>query len=145
MFFPESLYALSPRDEQVTWLDPRLATVTSAVASVSVSATDAVPDGRVLMLQSAVAQSAPGAAQFATRLTIQVVGPVNNVPAVLLKTDSVAKAANATSELSWEGSIIVPPGWTVRASCAYNAGAAVNTVVLNYCGILLPVANIQRV
>lgn len=145
MFVPEFLYRLSQRDEQVTWLDPRLFDEVAAVAAASVTVQDVVPEGRVLLLQSACATQTPGAGQNITRLTLQVVGQVANAPAVLLATDSTIGAANDQSDINWSGSIIVPPGWTVRGSGAFSAGVAVNNVRLSYAGVLIPVANVQRV
>ena len=46
--------------------------------------------------------------------------------------------------LNWSGEIIIPPDWNVRGFALFNAGVAVNSLFVNLQGILIPVANIQR-
>jgi len=144
MFFPEFLYRLSARDEKVTWLDPRNERIVVILANAQVNADVSVPDSQVLILMAAQVTGLPGLAQNVASNLLQIIPP-GQANSMELKRQSAALAANVISDLDWQGEIIVPPDWTVRAAVAYNAGAVNNETRLSLFGILIPVANIQRI
>lgn len=143
MFFPEFLYQLSPRDQQVTWLDPVITRVAVAVASINPIAVFTVPADRCLILQTASMEATPGLGQNVAQqfLFTRSQGGGQNFT---FRSDVTPGAANTTLTLDWSGSILVPANWTVQGSGVFNAGAVANGVVLMLHGILIPVSNIQR-
>jgi hypothetical protein len=143
VFFPEYLFQLSGRDQQVTWLDPYFDRQSVGTAGTSVGATSPVPTGRVLILQSAQGRFAPGAAQNVNTFRISLEPLTSQIPSLELVRSDIAGAANIVQNLAWSGSIAIPFGWTVRGLATFNAGVAVNTIVLSCVGILLPIGNIQ--
>lgn len=145
-FFPELLYQLSARDQQVTWLDPFIRRAETNLAAVQVEATLQIPDGLVLMLQSAVISSVPGGAQVAQsgELGLRPVG-VAAGNQIDLSGDMRANLAGSGVHLEWSGAVVVPPGWTVVGLTNFSAGAVANLVILMVVGILAPVGNIQRI
>lgn len=144
MFFPEFLYQLSARDQQVTWLDPQLGTVVTSTAATSVSSSLTVPDARLLVVTALNLEAAPGLAQNITQMFLGFFNVATNVLASLTE-DLVAKGANAASSIDWQGEIVLPPGWGIRATGSFNAAAAANQVILTVAGILIPIGNVQRV
>lgn len=144
MFFPEFLYQLSGRDQQVTWLDPSLQSSSDAAAALTVAEIIQVPTGKVLLLQHVMNESSPGAGQNITNMLIDLLPPAGTFT-VRLKSDDTDRAANTFFSLDWQGSIIVPPEWFIRAQSNFNAAVAVNTVALQVAGAIIPVGNIQRV
>lgn len=145
MFFPEFLYQLSARDQQVTWLDPRIARGDTLLAAAAVTAVAiTVPTGLVLVLQNASLEADPGAAQNVTESFFELLTP-DAATGVRITQDRTALAANVIGHLNWSGSILVPPNWQVRGAANFNAAAAANRVIADCIGILLPVGNIQRV
>jgi hypothetical protein len=145
MFFPESLYLLSSKDQQVTWLDPVYVRQVQTVALASIVEDYTIPQGQVLLLQHAGMQTAPGAAQNNTGQALVVKPTVATQPQVILDQTLAALAAGVNGWFYWNGTILVPPTWSVRASATFNAGAAANTVILFLVGMLIPVGNLQRV
>jgi len=154
VFFPEGLYLLSDRDRQVTWLDPLLdgptgALLTGPLRSVTIgtdgSVSRQVPDGRMLILQHVTAYFAPGTAANANTLARILIRPPTALTLeVWLREARQAAVAGFAQELTWQGSVIVPPLWYVQAYGEYDAGAD-NEVALNIAGILVPVGNISRI
>lgn len=142
MIFPESLYLLSPRDQEVTWLDPVAArgTLNQAATSVTISLFT-VPQGRYLVLSQASAIAQPGAAQNVDQFQIDY---LHLTDFYVIAIDNTAKAANIRASLNWNGQILIPPAATVRVVGSFNAAVAANTVGLWINGILIPAANIQR-
>lgn len=145
MFFPEFLYQLSGRDQQVSWLDPVAFFIQDAQLATTVSVLFTVPTESVLVLQHAFAQYSPAGAQTANIKKLELLPPVTTVPELRLDEDRVTGGAGVTQKLSWQGSIIVPATWRVRAHSTFSAAGVANTVNLTILGILLPIGNIQRV
>jgi hypothetical protein len=144
MIFPEFLFRLSQRDQQVTWLDPVSLQVSSAVAAASITAIGTVvPIDRVLVLTNAIMLATAGAAQTTQQQSLQVVAVGGFVTTIAI--DTIVSAAAGRAPLNWAGQVLVPPSWTVRAVGTFNAGAAVNNVDISLHGILIPAGNIQRV
>jgi hypothetical protein len=147
MFFPEFLFQLSARDQQVTWLDPFAGDIVDTAAAVSVTSTGfTVPNARAFLLQSASAVANPGAAQAVTSIVVSVIRPdPDTTGARLSERDSAAAAANTSKTANWAGSILVPPGWRVIATANFDAGVAVNNLRLGIVGLFIPIGNIQRI
>lgn len=143
-FYPELLYQLSARDQQVTWLDPILDAASTAAAAVNPTASFLVPEGRCLVLQAAVVKGSPGAGQNITRMFLSIQTLVGTASRDL-KFDDTDRAADFRVALDWQGSILIPPGWRLHGSVQFNAGVQVNTTELNTYGLLIPIGNIQRV
>lgn len=144
MFFPEYLYQLSPRDQQVTWLDPVVRRVTTTGTAISLSALFTVPNDRAMILQSVVGLATPTAGET-TAETRLFVRSVDTAIEVRLKGDASGGPALTNEWIDWQGSILLPPSHVVGAGAVFSAAVASKTVQLELCGILIPVANIQRV
>jgi len=142
MFFPEYLYQLSSRDQQVTWLDPLL-TSGSTVGAGQAIHTIAVPNNRVLVLQHALLQATPAALEFVGLMQLSLLPPAGGFE-MLLKGQDVNLAADVAGFLDWQGSLVLPPSWRIRALANYSGGGGSNTA-LNIGGILIPPGNLQRV
>lgn len=155
MFFPEGLYTLSARDQQVTWLDPGMYGEASGIPGPLYSNTIAgdgsvsqqVPEGRALILQHVLANFQPGPiaapVQVSTLRRILVRPPNAGTTEVWLKEERNALAAGVALSLDWQGSLLVPPRWFVQAYAEYNGGVA-NELTLNIGGMLIPIGNVQR-
>jgi len=145
VLFPEALFLLSARDQQVTWLDPVLLDVEQTgllVASVDQLLLTVPPD-RALLLYNIALRSAPGAAQFVTDSLITV-SPSTTGVAVRVVGDTTDYAANVVSFLNWQGTMLIPPTWRIFANMRWNAGAAANSWRVGLHGLLIPAGNIQR-
>jgi len=142
VFFPEFLLQLSARDQQVTWLDPFIIRVPALAAVTPLPAAVAIPAGRALILQSATLTFTPGAAQLALRAAIAI---SNGVFSANLRFEQFGAGSNVVGGINWSGSIIVPPTWSVLSNVVFDLGAAVNSSNLDLQGVLIPIANIQRV
>lgn len=145
MFFPEFLYQLSERDLKVTWLDPIIRRLTNSQAAATVNNDFEIPDAQAFMLQGFTLQGNPGAAQFVSQLFVAAFVTGTATPMILLKQDDVDAGANEIKNMDWQGSLIIPPSWSIRGSATFNAGVAANECTLGLFGILIPVGNIQRV
>lgn len=156
-FYPEALFELSGRDRQVTWLDPAFygpvgATLTGALRSVTIgtdgSVSQQVPDGRALLLQHVCAYFAPGTAANNCSLQRILVRPPTALTLEMWLREQRIEAADVDAaqgyELTWQGSLIVPPLWFVQAYGEFSAGAD-NEVAINIAGMLIPVGNFARV
>lgn len=143
MFFPEFLYQLSGRDQQVTWLDPVLQRLDASGAAVNLTVSYQVPVDRVLLLSALALEVGPGLAQNYTGAIARILGPGASTDSRLAGTLTPG-AANQNAFIPWQGEVIVPPNWFVGANVDYNAAVAVNTMRLSIFGILVPVGNIQR-
>lgn len=144
MFFPEQLYLLSARDLQVSWLDPLLRRVTDSQNAVQVAANFTTGIDRILILQSVHGAYSPGAGQNIVDADLSIKNPQGNF-GVRLRTLLNALGAGVTAELTWQGSLLVPPGWFLSAFADFNAGVAPNNVELSVAGIIIPRANVQGV
>lgn len=142
--FPELLYQLSGRDQQVTWLDPLLTAPVSSAASNFVFASYTVPADRALLLHHLAARGDPGAGQLITDIHIFLQAPAGSFT-VTLERDEVAKAANANAIVTWQGELVIPPNWQVVGAITFDAGVQVNAEQTHVAGILIPIGNIQRV
>lgn len=143
-FFPEALYLLSDRDQQVTWLDPVLFEANVSLAQLNVISAFIVPTGRLLLLQNAVGDFAAGAAQTVSNAQIVVRPVATPNPYTLIAVNYYGPAVQQRF-INWSGSIVVPPGWQVQADGVFSAAAAANYVDLAISGLLIPIGNVQRV
>lgn len=141
MFFPESLYLLSDRDLQVTWLDPLFLQVPAASAATQVTASYRVPEGRALLLQSGCIQLQAGAGQTSLQAYLRAQPPTGGLESVIR---GEYFTATANWAINWAGSIIIPPNWDLVALGVFNAAAAVNNLTMYAQGMLIPVGNLQR-
>jgi hypothetical protein len=143
--FPEFLYQLSSRDQQVTWLDPVFFRATEGTAGLTPStAPFRVPLGKVLMLTNVNITGIPGAGQAVTRMFAVIISPAGTAQRSIMSFRTVL-AADIESHHNWSGEIIVPSEWRLQAIGNFNLAVAVNEVTFDFCGILLPVGNVQRV
>lgn len=153
MLFPEALYELSARDRQVTWLDPGMfgfPQLRSTAVGVNGSVSQQVPDGRVLLLFHACAFFDPAAAGTSTLRRLLIRPPVALTQEIWLRESrdiqwpASSNPANQNYELTFSGSLAVPPLWFVQAYGEFSAAAG-NEIALNIAGMLIPAGNIQRV
>lgn len=142
MFFPESLYLLSQRDQQVTWLEPVIQRSTSTSAAVSISHAFAVPEGRALLLQHAHVRAIGGAAQLNTVRSLYLDRP--GAPEVYLDRSLTAGPVAGEAFLEWQGSVLLPAGWRVTTSSTFDAAANPNSLYTSLAGLMIPIGNIAR-
>lgn len=153
MFFPESLFLLSQRDAQVSWLDPANIGTPSGVfippLSSNAVGTDGsvswqVPQGRALILQHVHCFFQPGGVQISSLRRILVRPAAAGTTEVWLHEERNSLAAGVGQELTWQGSIILPERWYVQGYGEFNGGVA-NELVLSFAGLYIPLGNIQRI
>lgn len=144
MFFPEFLYRLSSRDQQVTWLDPRFDSLTASAAGLTVEVDFTVPSDRPLILTSANIVATPGAGQAVIAMLLRSLAQGDSSP-VNLAAREIEVAVAGSRFLNWTGEVILPPAWSLRARASFSAAVNPNDVELHLAGILIPVGNIQRV
>lgn len=143
MFFPESLYTLSQRDLQVTWLEPFWRAATQFLAQGTIFSQFAVPIDRVLLLQHAYLTAVPTGGQNISELELNVFITPGGTEFQLDKLG--VQAANARAKLNWQGSIVVPSAYILEAKAVFNAGALGNELECSFIGMLIPNANLARV
>lgn len=145
MLFPEFLFQLSTRDQQVTWLDPIFSERSDSSAAVEIiTLLSEVPLGRAMILTSASIDADPGAAQSVRRLRITTNQQAGS-PAFTIAAARFPVVANAEETLNWSGQIIIPSQWRIVAIAAFDAAVAINSIVSHLSGMLIPIGNIQRV
>lgn len=150
MFLPESLYLLSARDQQVTWLDPLFTGALELTAAVAdLQQNYVVPDGRALLLQSVHVFGSGGGAQTCTYIEIALDLPGSPLTYTYLSSNYPgspgAVAAVQTRTQQWSGALIVPEKWRVAGAAGFSAAAVPNSVFLSVAGLLIPIGNVQRV
>lgn len=145
--FPEQLYQLSVRDLQGTWLDPLIQLTSESAGTTNVVANFTIPEGRALLLNFAGVEGRPGTGQNIVNSTLLLTSEIAGASTfIFLAVDNIAKAANVNAMLSWTGAtLLVPPTWLLQANVNYNAAVTNNVTRLHLHGLLIPVANIQRV
>lgn len=145
MLFPEALYLLSPRDQQVTWLDPLAQQISNAAVAVAVdSGIIRAPIERALILLNTAARVEPGAGQTSNSLNVRLVPPTVGSGQIVLTQQNYTATAT-TFNLIWTGQIIIPAGWGIVATGNFSAAPAnPNNTFLNVIGMLIPTGNIQR-
>jgi hypothetical protein len=143
MFFPESLYLLSARDQQVSWLEPVFFREEVLDTQVGLEIQYQVPQGRCLLLQTAVGDGAAGAAQTCDNLQVLARPPTANVQTYLAV--SWYGGALQGRMVNFSGSVIVPELWIVMAQANFSAAANANFVHLSISGLLIPIGNVVRV
>lgn len=150
MFFPEALYTLSARDQQVTWLDPVFTGALELTAAVAdLQQNYVVPNGRVLLLQSVHVLGQGGAGQNCTYIEIALDLPGSPATYTYLSSHYLgapgAAAVGPNRTQQWSGSLVVPERWRVAGAAGFSAAVNPNSVFLSVAGLLLPIGNIQRV
>lgn len=148
MRFPEFLYQLSARDQQVTWLDPFFSNAESTGAAAALSANITPDRQRTFILSSLSANAFVTGAATVAALLLLAVPPQGNPQFAIAQTSSAytgGGAAGTQLQLNWSGELIIPPGWILRATALYSAAVAGNEVEMTAGGILIPAGNIQRV
>jgi len=143
--FPEKLYLLTEKDRgSYSLLVPffRRLSLSSAATEVTVSLALTELGDRYLLLQSASARGAAGAAQAQVQRLIFLSTPSVGETEVQYDLRSERIATDGTTD--WSGSILVPPNWRIRAYGAWNAGAAANEITISAIGVLIPRGSIQR-
>jgi hypothetical protein len=145
VLFPEQLYQLTKRDQQVTWIDPLIQRVVVSLANAVVSTDFQVPTDRALLVQGLFCETIPGAAQNATGIFLGALSPPAGTGIfVLLNANRTAGAVGARTFTEWRGELVIPANWIVRAQGNFNAGVAANQVDLHMYGLLIPAANVSR-
>lgn len=143
-FFPEFLYQLSERDQALTWLEPVLHVVDVNAAAASLEARYVIPNDRALLLQHAAILVAPQATLISTLRILELMMPVSETEVVLKRVRLDGAVAQSFTD-DWQGSILVPPSWIIRAFGSFNGALANNEVALFIIGMLMPVGGIVRV
>jgi len=139
--FPEFLYKLTPRDEQVTplevvtfrsSLDANSATVNSALYTV--------PLGKVLLLRTATVECDPVyGTTTCTSVRIDMYKD-SSVPIVLgMQKNEYTGVIDAPAVL--QNPVVVPEGWILKGVANYDVANAGNGIAFSMCGILIPRGN----
>jgi len=154
MYFPEYLYRLTPRDEQVTPLEfvtQRLTNTVSNTTTVSSSAYT-VPLGKLFLLQSSVMRfSCDAIASIGLYALTAFIDPTTTAPGVSYDNANLDGATNGHTNdgttIRWRfggayPDILVPEGWQIYAQSTNDALAgSLATVDLQISGILIPRGN----
>jgi hypothetical protein len=144
VFFPEFLYQLLGRDQQIDWLQVEIAFKTTAAAAAFIETPIyIVPPERHLILQLATVRVFAGAAQTSTRFEVLGRAPGGAAATARFLARDYAAVQTRFDELAC--SIVVPNRWQIVASGFFNAGVAVNTLDLTLFGMLIPAGNISRI
>jgi hypothetical protein len=143
VFFPESLFLLSDRDRQVSWLDPLITSPESSQMLATFEVSYTVPNGKALLLQSVHGVAVGGGAQTCSEIGLAV--RTTSLGTYTYLNSDFETAAGADREVSWRGSVLVPERWLVLADAVFSAGVAANFLKLSIFGMLVPIGNIQRV
>lgn len=148
--FPEFLFQLSARDQQVSWLDPVANVISVSQTAVELTATYTVPNDRVLLLEYVTAFLRPFSTQnIAIDTGIFVAPPLAAVSGTIvlrwLTQRTVALGAGVRDFQFADPHIIVPASWRVMCKASFNAGASLNDLVFSVFGTLIPLGNIQRI
>jgi len=144
VLFPEFLYQLSARDQQVTWLDPVIARPETIDAAAFNVARFAVPDGRMLVVANVCLHSFTAGVTTISLMRLTLFPPAGaGVMDLAIRTPVAGLTADVLNLNGLE--VLVPAQWIVEARTTFSAGAAGNTTRLNLAGILLPIANVQRI
>jgi hypothetical protein len=144
VFFPEFLYQLNARDQQITWLDPLALQIATSVGGATVVGNIVPSLDRVMILQAMCGDSNPGAAQTLDTTFLQLIPPGGTPAFSIAGFDFSTLPSGNDQFVNWVGSMMVPPGWTLRMTSIFNAAVAANVISFNVFGILIPVGNIQR-
>lgn len=140
------LYELSLRDQQVTWLDPLAFRSSLGDTQALIDRTYVVPDGRALILSTAVCNANAGATQTVTVMSMELFAPGDLGSGAAFDEISGVQLGvlSAILSLVWSGRMYIPAGWLIRARVVYSAATNINTNELNLTGLLIPIGNIQR-
>jgi len=144
--FPEYLYRLTARDEQVTPLEIVNVFGTSgalATPTPPIAAFGTVPKGKIFLITSVNATLIPGGAQLPLSWQLQVFRPgVSNVG---LCSGSFSGTTTAALPLygSKGGPFYIPEDYQFVGQSVFNAGAANNSFRLDITGIYIPRGNFQ--
>lgn len=100
---------------------------------------------RVIELYNVSHNSDPGVGQFIAwrKITLEEATPMGGGGENWLRFNNVALAINVNDELWWSGQgVIIPPGWKVICTTAFDAGVA-NVVRTAVYGVAIPIGSIQ--
>jgi len=145
VFFPEFLYQLSAKDQQVTWLDPVTDIISATINQTTIDLIFTVPDGRALILKALQIFAIPGAGQTTSVRQLHVNRRAPDTSEIRLVRSDVVLGAGVAGNEDWQGEILLMPGWRLFGRAVFNALVNANTVNLSLAGILIPIANIQRI
>lgn len=137
----DRLYTKTARDRGIdVAASLSTATPTTSDTATQVLATFTNDSGRLVVVTALCGEWGPGAGQNVSgrRLTIQPPGGTS----LVLKGDTTALAANLFGYLDWQGELIVPPLWSMRAIGDFNAGVAANSSRLFIHGVIIPIGNV---
>lgn len=135
MRFPEWLYRLLPGDQGSQQLGIVWRENSSSQANATVSATVyTVPSDKCLVLTNVSMSSDAGAAQLVARQRCMADPPDGSVRYNIFNN----RVAVQSGTFNWQGEVVVPGGWRVKAETNFDAGAAVNVSEAEIHGYLIP-------
>jgi hypothetical protein len=134
--FPEWLYRLLPGDAGtqqlgVIWREGQTTQAASTVSNVVYI----VPTDKCLVLTNFAARWEVGAAQNINRRRVMADPPAGTTRYNIL--DSELDANTHVCE-NWQGEVVIPGGWSIRAEGNFSAGANANVVGIEIHGFLIP-------
>jgi hypothetical protein len=141
-------FRLSPNELGRQRLQLLAGAVAASLASTAVRAYTTVPSDETWWVAGLMNQSIPGAGQAVTRMILGTIqGPDAAAPFVTLfaggPDTSTLPAVQQTVSIhsSFGGPIMLPGGTILCAASSFSAGAAANSVSLNYYGLRTPRGN----
>lgn len=143
--FPDFIYRLTPRDEQVTPLESVTYYHTESLVSTYVDIDESlgayrVPAGKILLVNTLAVDFSAGAAQNLDSYKIYLKNSSATNDATLTGHSRILTGRYGTQGHMF-GSIIVPSEWYICAVALFSAGAAANQITLGMTGTLIPRGN----
>jgi len=138
--FPDFLYRLTPRDEQVTQIEALNIRLTGSTATtITSTSVYTVPLGKNLLINS-VGILADSASSYPWYVYLEAYLDAS-VPVLLFGDDT----NYGLDEMMKGGPMncLIPEGWSVRATGRFNAALANNNVFLGLNGVLIPRGNVS--
>lgn len=140
----DDLYHRTQRDTGIVapaWVSMGVPATSSASAQVANTFTNS--SGRLFIVRALVGEFFPGGGQNVVAGRLALMQPTAGNPDLhLLAADHDNGAADETRWVNWSGEVMCPPGWLIRATGDFNAGAAANQSRLFIHGLLVPLGNV---
>jgi hypothetical protein len=104
-----------------------------------------VPIGKILLLTNLAVFSSVAGDSFNGTFADIIAPPFALSTYRVRLAQERSAAAQTTASLNWQGSIVIPPEWTLRVVVTKAGAVELATVDCGTIGMLLPAANVQRV
>lgn len=141
--FPEYLYKLTARDEQVTPLEifSVFDTDSVALAQITLLSPYVVPEGKILILNNVDYEVDAGGAQFPLNAGLTYFPPRQSGSAGNLASVNFDAMLSTPCKESIQCDIALPGGSSLLGVANFSAGGIANTFSISLYGILIPRGN----